>query len=244
MIISIIFVHYGQNLARSLLARRSFESLYQSVKHLPCEIILVDNGGDVDDSRFFLEEVEKGKITHYLRNAYNIWFGKARNQAYSFAEGEYIVTVDNDLIYSNGWLEKCIHLLEIATNDKVLSTPMRILYCHKRYTMGEVVDTDGKKYPINTFTGSNCWVMNKDDMKTIGPFADGPLAGTDWCRRYAKIGYSVIVANEGLVIDEGHKRMKTYGFHRFLHENNKHNNVQIKKTLINGDEVIYCEGNV
>lgn len=229
--ISIIFIHYSQNKERNELAKTSLASLQSSISHLPCELIVVDNGGDYEMSKFFLEQTEQKKITHYIRNADNIWFGRARNQALEISEGEFISVVDNDLIYEKGWLEKCIEALK--GTDKLLATPMPILSCHKKYSREE----NGLK--INTFAGSNCWVMKRTDWLEIKGFEDHPLAGTLWCRKYAKMGYGVIVI-ENLVKDMGDQKTQTFGYKKFLLQKNiQLHQVVIKKTLLNGEEVSY-----
>lgn len=241
--ISIIFVHYGMNEARRELARKSLASLYESVKHLPCEILLVDNGGSLSDSKHYLEETEKGKITHYIRNSDNLWFGRGRNQALKLCEGEYIAVVDNDLIYKKGWLERCLEVLEKVGDRKLLVTPMPIIRGHRRYTSPETFNLDSKEYQINTFAGSNCWVMRYDDLENIGYFEDHHFAGTLWCRRYGKLGYSVVVVPGGLVEDCGDKKTKTFGYVREIKQSGNRE-VLIKKKLTNGKEVVYFKGGI
>src|SRR3989344_2037053 len=99
MHISVIFVTYGMNEARRTLARESIRSLIRSVNDSPTEIIIVDNGNNALDSHFFVDVCHDRQATYYIRNADNLHFGHARNQALAQATGDYIAIVDNDLEY-------------------------------------------------------------------------------------------------------------------------------------------------
>lgn len=237
--ISLIFVHYGMTDARRSLAKQSIISLYDSVKHLPCEIIFVDNGGSLEDSKYYLELADKGIITHYIRNHSNVWFGRGRNQALSICEGEYIAVMDNDLIYTKGWLDKCLEALKLTKDERLMATPMPILRCHKKYTRPEK-EGDNE---VNVFAGSNCWVMTKEQFKGIGEFEDHHFAGTLWCRRYARKQYSVMVIPGELVLDEGDKHKETFGYVRHIRQKDN-KDVIIKKTLVNGDDIVYFKGDL
>ena len=74
--VSIIFVHWGQNEYRSQLARASLLSLIDTTTS-SCEIIVIDNGGNVEDSKWFVEQADKKNISLYIRNADNLHFGYA-----------------------------------------------------------------------------------------------------------------------------------------------------------------------
>ena len=238
---SIVFVHYGMNIPRRALSFESLQSLYDSVSHLPCEIIVVDNGGDLEDSKRFVELTHKGVITHYIRNTDNLWFGRARNQAIAIASGEYIAVVDNDLIYKKGWLDKSLEVLRKVKNPKLMVTPMRVIYGHKRFNSD--YSENGESYLVNTLAGSNCWVMRRSQFDDIGEFQDHHFSGTLWCRTYSKKGYAVIVLEERLVADLGHKHSKTFGYVRHLKEEQRRQ-IVIKKKLINGKEIVYFKGEI
>jgi len=227
--------------ARRSLAKESLMSLHASVKHLPCEIIVADNGGHIDDSKFFLELADKGIIQHYIRNHSNIWFGRARNKAIEMSEGEIICVMDNDLFYTKGWLEMNVESLKKTRGNKLLSTPMGIRGCHKKYT--DEREIGGEKFVVNPFAGSNCWLMWREDWIGIGKFADHWLAGTLWCRTYGRQGYSVVTFSDRLVSDEGDKRTVSYGY-RIHHNRVGDKGIRITKTLTDGSEILYGENGV
>lgn len=227
-VISIIFVHYGVNEARSRLGRESFESLYESVKHLPVEMIVVDNGGNLEDSKFFLEAVEHKKITHYVRNADNLWFGYARNQGLDLSTGEFICIVDNDLKYEMGWLEECVGFLEQTKGQKLFATPLWPDRAHLRPKFyKEPIMLDNELHPVNTFAGSNCWVMRREDWKQVGYFDNHYIAGTKWSQRYVRLGYAVIIPMKPKASHLGLRRTEYVGYSK------KHDAAIIKSYLNN-----------
>lgn len=224
---SVILVHYALTPERSELLRVSLKSLQESISDYPCELIVVDNGGNIEDSKFLLEETEAKRITHYIRNADNIFFGLARNQALGLSSGKYIAICDNDLIYKKGWLEACIRVLKETEGEKLLATPRNIIWSHSRYTDKRIIN--GREYTINALAGSNCWVMRRKDYEKIGDFENHIIAGTLWCRRYSSMGYGVIVLPEMMVEDWGGGHTK---YHGYLKRNVEYS---VKKRLSNGE---------
>lgn len=233
-IASIIFTHYGNNEARRKLGRASVISLYESVKHLPVELIVVDNGGNLEDSIFFLKETDEGRITHYVRNSDNLFFSTARNQALAISTGENICIVDNDLIYEKGWLDRCLDILKKTKGQKLFTSPMNIIGMHQKYTWE--INIEGEKYKVNPFVGSNCWVMRREDYEVIGNFENHYISGSNYCRHYNKLGYAVVAIPGNLVRDvairagimQTVKKMKIEKQEEFI----------IKKKLLNGEEII------
>lgn len=227
-ITSIIFVHYAMNEPRSQLAKECFDSLYESVKHLPVEMIVVDNGGNLEDSKFFLEAVQNKRITHYIRNADNLWFGYARNEGLCISTGEFICIVDNDLKFEKGWLEECIGFLKQTKGLKLLATPLWVDRAHlQRKYYGEPVELDGELHPVNAFAGSNCFVMHREDFEKIGYFDDHYISGTKWCQRYSALGYSVIVPMKPKAEHLGVRKTKYVGYPKIRE-------VEITKSYLNG----------
>jgi GT2 family glycosyltransferase len=71
----------------------------KSQTHRPFELIVVDNGSS-DGSVALLE---KDPDVHLLRNARNLGFGSANNQAVRKARGEFIAFVNNDIVLHPQW---------------------------------------------------------------------------------------------------------------------------------------------
>ena len=80
---------------RSETMKLSIESLLQTTKQFPVEIIVVENKGRQDDSAFFIDLLNENKIHCYIKNSSNLSFGFGRNQGLASAKGNYIVIADN-----------------------------------------------------------------------------------------------------------------------------------------------------
>lgn len=223
MLTTIIFTHWGMDEKRSELAKRSFISLYESLIS-PCEIIVINNGSSWEDDIFFLDQIKEKKITHYIRNADNLYFGYARNQGIQLAEGEFVVIVDNDLGYQKGWLEKCLKVFKEHPKEKVIVSPLDYPtpVMRERYHVGFL-----GKYQLSLRAGSNCFVIRKKTFEEVGLFKSHIIAGSKFTDRLVKAGYLTTVVGGSLVKDEGLR--KGYNFRK--------RGVRIIKTLSDKSEL-------
>jgi glycosyltransferase involved in cell wall biosynthesis len=198
--VSVIVTHWAMTPYRSETMRKCIDSLIKTAGKL--EIIVADNGGNIEDSRWLLDRAEGGKIAIYIRNRHNICW-EARNQALKLCTGEHIVMSDNDIEYQDGWWEECLKFLENHTDGKYFATPIRCDKSHDnhKYWFGE---KDG--WRLNSLAGSNCWMMHKSAWQEIGPFCHHNISGTHWSRRQARLGYVVAVMPEPKAADLGHKQ--------------------------------------
>jgi len=190
MRISVIWTHWAMNEERSDVAQKSLISIIETTRHLPVEIIVVDNGGSLEDSQFFLDLVHKKHIHFYLRNSENLYFGYARNKGVDLSCGDYLVFSDNDIEYKAGWLDKCLKVLEAYPNMKLAITPLRTdrQHCNNKYWRGEL-EVDGEIFLLNLKAGSNSWVIRKKDFEEIGRFRNHQVAGSIWTNSFVNHGY-------------------------------------------------------
>lgn len=195
--VSIVFTHWAQNQLRSDLMRKSMESLLETTQGQDVEIIVVDNGGNIDDSWYLLNLCDHKEIASYTRYRENMHFAYARNDALVRATGDYIVVSDNDILFSKGWLEECVGFL-VKHPGKYLATPIAPDPMNSKPTrwVGEV---DGWK--LNTRAGSNIFVLRREDFEEIGYFDIHRIAGSLWCDRFCKLGYKVAVMPKPKALD-------------------------------------------
>lgn len=209
MDISIIFVTWAMNEERAYLAQYSILSLINSLNST-AEIIIIDNGGR-DDVAFFESLASEGRISMYLRNSKNIHFGPARNQGIKLASGKYIAIVDNDLSYTNNWLEACVDALAEHPDKKLIASPIDYPTggLRERYDAGELL-VKGKKYRLNMRAGSNCMVMRREIFDEVGMFKQDVIAGTKFTDVIVRAGYLTAVTPKQMAIDLGLR--KGYNF--------------------------------
>lgn len=221
---SIIFVHWSQDAERSALAKASLKSL-QATIHTPAEIIVIDNGSSLEDSEFFLKECQEKKITLYIRNADNMNFAYARNQAMSEVTGKWVAIVDNDIIYKDHWLELGIKCIKSFSDKKLIASPINYPYVHKRdprWRHGQV-EIKGRHFNLTERAGSNCMIMKRETYDEMGKFELHKKSGCLYTDKLVNAGYLVITPAINWAFDAGLRR----GFN-FTSE------FSIKRTLSNG----------
>lgn len=226
---SIIITSYISDDLRAKTFRTSLDSLFETTKNFPVEIIIIDNGGSESISTFLRELTKQGLIQTYIYNSGNMHFGFARNQGLAMAHGNYIVIADNDIYYNSGWLEACWKPLEKYPDKKIYSTPIEYPtgFYKERYDQGKL-DVDGIEYNLNMRAGSNCFMVRRKDFKKIGNFENHRVAGTKWTDKAVHMGYLAAVAPNKLVHDLG---LRVGYNHRLA--------IPIKRILRNGEEVIF-----
>ena len=77
------------------LVGQCLESLYRQELGAPLEVIVVDNASD-DGSADFIEARHPGVVL--IRNAENVGFAKANNQALDIARGKYVLLLNSDTL--------------------------------------------------------------------------------------------------------------------------------------------------
>lgn len=226
-IISIIVTAWAMNQERSDLLRKSLSSLFETIKNLPVETIIIDNGGNLDDSKYLLELTEQGKINTYIRNHLNMHFGYARNQALNICNGDYIAIVDSDIEYKKGWLDMCLAVLDTYPDEKIYATPIyNVAHWLPKFWSDKVLKVGDEYWRLNRRAGSNCFVVRRRDFEEIGDFLYHRVAGTKWTEEAYEKGYWAAVSPRILTEDMGFR--KGYAWHVA---------VPIKEVLSNGKEV-------
>jgi len=226
--ISIIVTHWAQNAFRSETLRRCMQSLIATTLSAPCEILVVDNGENWDDSMYLLSLAQDKKIEFYLRNARNMHFGHARNQAILLSSGENLVISDNDIEYQQGWVEACLEVLTEYPLKKYLATPLSVDRIHRQpqYWKGEI-ETKSKNWFLNMRAGSNSFMVRRKDFEEIGWFRRHRIAGSHWNNAFQDLGYIVASPDTApLAQDIGFKQ----GY-------NHKQDVPIEKIFTNGSRV-------
>jgi len=103
--------------------KQTLKSLAKTTPRHTYELIVIDNASHPPAFDWLLEESRVGNIDVLIRNKVNLGFIKASNQGIKIARGKYIALINNDLIFTDNWLEK---LLKPLKDKKVgISTPLR-----------------------------------------------------------------------------------------------------------------------
>ncbi len=97
------------------LTQNCIDALYANTEADLFELILVDNASSDGTTEYIKRIAEEKSNVKIIVNKENLGFAKANNQGAEIAQGEYLVTLNNDTIVKKGWLGS---LLNIAENDK------------------------------------------------------------------------------------------------------------------------------
>lgn len=232
--VSIILCHYskiddfGETAAgknppkRSDLIRTSVQSILDHTNY-PAELIVMDNGGNPDDSEYLLSKAREGKLTH-VRFPQNMHFAFAWNRGAKLATGDYLSFICNDIEVGPDWMTECIRLLKERPGEKIISTPF-ITYDKRR--MNTVLPNGDR---LNPRAGSNCLVIRREDFYKIGEWPHHRIGGTLWYNTLKSKGYMTIAPPKDLAGDRG-----------WRHGLNFDIPIEIKKTLLDGTEVHFEE---
>jgi len=180
--------------------RRNIESLKETI-NIPCEVIIVDNGSKGKETLDYLEEIDgqptKGNGRVFVhRNRTNLGCSGGRKLGTELAlktKSKYILTVDNDVTYTPGWLEKLIS--EIEKSEKIGAVSPLILRPYKNGKL-RVQWNGGKIGIIGDFL---IQFLGVDEGKVYGEDQLGGQIECDWLHGAStlikkevakKIGYS------------------------------------------------------
>ena len=231
---SIVLCHYskiddfGQARAginppkRSSLLRKCVQSILNNTNY-PAELIVMDNGGNPDDSNYLLKKAREGKLTH-VRFPQNMHYAFAWNTGAKMATGHYLCFMCNDIEVAKNWLNQCVRILEEHSKEKIIAIPL-ITRDKRRLT---TILQNGDR--LNPRAGSSCLVIKRKDFYTIGQWPHHTLGGSMWYNKLANLGYKFIAPPADLVQDMGWKR----GLNLRIP-------IQVKKTLLDGSEIHFEE---
>lgn|SRR3990167_889433 len=232
--VSIIVCHYskvddfgeikarGQK-SRSEMLKMTLDSLAQNTNY-PAEIIVVDNGGDPDDSDYLVDMTRKGIINTYVRNKNNLYFGFAWNQAARLATGDYLCFTCNDLFFKENWLKTTIEPLLKYPEKKLIATP--IITPDKdndKYMRGKL-----DEYRLNSMAGSNCMLMSRATYTEMGELSTNRVASYLWYAKMKLWGYLMVATPENMAEHLAHA-----GGVNFKAD------IKVVKKLLNGEIIDY-----
>ena len=230
--VSIIVCHYAKyddfgekrrrgGPSRSDMLRITMQSLEANTEY-PAELIVVDNGGDPDDSDYLLARTRRDAINTYIRYKENMNFAFAWNQGAKVATGDYLCFTCNDIEFLEGWLTDTIKPLLDHPERKLIASPLVTPEKNKeKYKRGTL---DG--YRLNSLAGSNCILLKRTVFEELGEFKLAPSGGTYWHRHMSKQGYRVVIPPENKAIHLGSKGGVNF-----------YEAIRVKRKLLKGQEI-------
>jgi len=205
------------------LTRQCINSIFETTL-APFKLIIVDNGS-TDGTNNFLRAEER--VLH-IEGTHNLGFAKGINSALQMVETPYFALINNDLIFSRGWLST---LLETFNhNEKIKAVGPRTNYCagpqmHKgaAYSGREMFHKFSEQFkniyqddyfftPMLVFF---CTVFKSEILQTVGlldeRFGMGNFEDNAYCKMIADQGGLMAVNNGCFIHHYGHQTFKTLG---------------------------------
>lgn len=218
-VISIMMVTYN----RLELTKQTVKNIYETVK-VPFEFIIIDNAS-TDGTIEYLNELNKERDNVHLKfNKDNMGIGYSRSQALLIADTlktDWYVTLDNDVMFHDGWLNECIQVLKLNKNMGAIGVSFEP-------TIYPLIKSNGCEfeYKAKGNLGTACMVFNKTLHKLIGffttDFSKYAHEDADWGNRIIfaglKIGY---IKTHGIHLGENEN--DTGAYREFKNQKHKEN---------------------
>ncbi|MGA7723576.1 MAG: glycosyltransferase [Ignavibacteriaceae bacterium] len=221
--------------------------LFTRIRH---EIILIDNGSS--------EDIESLKLRHpdlkIIRNNVNKGFPIAVNQGIRHANGENILIANNDIIVSEGWLERLVEVinskpeigivgpisnsvsgLQLDTDANYKSQTEYINYSRtiKTKNKGKVFE-----FPRIVFL---CALIKKEVIAKIGGlderFSPGNLEDDDFCLRAQLAGYKAFIVKDVFIHHYGSSSFKKQGEEAYLELISKNRKIFMDKWSADPEDI-------
>jgi FkbM family methyltransferase len=182
------------------------------------ELLLIDNGSTDGTSDFFESVRHFHSRTRIIRSFNNRVVESVGNYAVSLASGKYIVTVTNDTLVHEGWLESFIRQVDSAPDigmvgplSNNISGPQKVqagydsLEAYQTFAADWCVQHSGEHFPLSRLVGV-ALITKKSVFERVGGWdPDLPTNGRDggygfsdddFSLRFRLAGYSSLVAKD------------------------------------------------
>ncbi len=197
------------------LTQAMLDSLEQTIELEKHQVILIDDASS-DETPAFLDALENRPGFTILRNEKNLGFAASNNKAVKTAIYDTIVFINNDLEFSDGWLEPMLEALNSAPQAGAVGNVQRNFetglvdhagiffdlqglptHAHKHRCQ----PPNGKLIERNAMTAA-CLVIKKEILLEIGGFDEAYQNGcedVDLCMKLKSKGLRLYVSLESVI---------------------------------------------
>lgn len=141
---------------------RCINSIKETVNGNNYEIILFDNGSSKDTVDLLHKNFSNDNKIRMFLSTDNLGCAGGRKKAISYADGDYIITLDNDIIVTQGWIEELI--LRVEEDPKIAGACCKVIFPDFKiqYNGGGAIIRDG----LVDFSLIDAW-KSVDDITTM-----------------------------------------------------------------------------
>lgn len=197
------------------------------------ELIIIDNASSKESIAHLQKLDEKYKELKVIYNDQNVGFPKGINQAIQAAKGSYILVANNDIMVTDGWLER---MIEVAESDESIGlvgpisnsvSGVQLDNNAKYSTMEEMYEyssivKDRNKGKLEAFPriAFLCTLIKREVIDKIGGlderFTPGNFEDDDFCLRAQLAGYKTIIVKDVFIHHFGSVSFTADGKEKYL----------------------------
>ncbi len=135
------------------------------------EIVLVDNGSTDGSMEFVVERFPEVRI---IANGHNLGFAAGNNVAIRAAQGDYIVTLNNDTRAEPNWLEELVKVVETDAGIGMCASKM-LFYYHTGVLNSTGINLDIAGIAWDRRGGERDDGLEREPIEVFGPCAGAAL---------------------------------------------------------------------
>jgi len=210
------------------ITKNCLESLIKNTV-FPYRLIIIDNGSEEPTKNYLIEM--KNKFSHFtlIRFEKNLGFVKAINTGLKNVDAEFICLVNNDTIFTKGWLSEMVEIMRENKEIGVLNPASNSWseWPPKNNSLEEYAEKISLRkgqWQEASYCIGFCMMFRKDILDKVGYLDDsygmGYLEETDFCRRVQKLNYFCGIAKGAYVYHLGGQTFKKFSNSRVWYKEN------------------------
>tara|TARA_Y100000588_G_scaffold148864_2_gene162868 strand:+ start:517 stop:1608 length:1092 start_codon:yes stop_codon:yes gene_type:complete len=225
--------------------REFLDSLLQTTQAHNFELIIIDDASS-DGSKEFLDQLRDNRI-QLIRNKEQQGYAKSINLGVKSATGEFLVLLNNDLVFTDGWLEPMLQCYEEKLRVGTVGNIQKNIFTRSIDHAGIIFDLIGRpdhfgknfpflfpfdyrEFPAVT---AACMVIKRSLFTSLNGFDEAFLNGgedVDLCLRLGEKGLRNLIAGKSQV---WHHVSATTGRRNYDNENCRLLIARYSKRLLN-----------
>jgi|WetSurMetagenome_2_1015567.scaffolds.fasta_scaffold02216_10 GT2 family glycosyltransferase/ubiquinone/menaquinone biosynthesis C-methylase UbiE len=241
-------------LYNNLLYTKEFMHSVTANTTMEYEIIFIDNAS-IDKTIEYLKSVStSNQNVKVIFNEINLGFPAAVNQGIQIAKGKYIVIANNDIVCTDGWLER---LIEVAESDgrigivgpisnEVSGVQKDKEANYKTIDEMHVYAASVKEKNRNSVmqfprVAFLCTLIKREVINIIGGlderFTPGNYEDDDYCLRAQLAGFKTVIAQDVFIHHYGSKSFKAEGEKKYAERLKINHQIFVNKWGADPDEI-------